>query len=369
MNGEFLVRAGPLTIAVSGAEGRTPTPATRVFGLLPTAAAGAAADLRIAFVPDLRMPSRAARPVGGHPLYAVPGGLAVSDHLGREAYLPLAALQTEPVLIDPDLDLHVLQTWVQLPLLRMALHHAGGALARCSVVDVAGRRIALVAPARVGKTRLLLALLRHGASLVGDDWVAVDGAGGVGAACRLMVVRDEARTDEGRHSVRGALVGRLRWLSARTARSRRLSLALAHVADLAWRWGQEVTDVSLALPGAHVADRLAALDEVILLETPVMPRPGTVSLDAAVEIVAAAGVAELPEQFVLEAVYRSVHPGTLSAGALPGRGDDLDCLRRAFQGARLRSLVYDGSAADATRITRLLMSADGSNPDGKGGDR
>lgn len=356
MSHELRVQAGPLTIAIEGADGQTSTPAVEVFRRLPPAAEGASTDLRIVFVPGLRTAGRAARPVGRHPLYAAPGGLVVMDHLGHEAHLPLGSLDTDAVTIDPDLDLHILQTWVQLPVLRLALHRAGGGLVRCSVFDLAGRRVGMVAPARVGKTRLMLALLRDGASLVGDDWVAVAADGEVAPACRLVVVRDEARSDTARRSTRAVFIAALRRLSARTARARRLSLALAQAADLAWRWGQQVRDVGTVVPGVSVSERMAPIDEIILFDTPVAPRTGAVSTDVIAELVAAAGVAELPEQFLLEAVYRGVHPGTLSPAALPGRDDDEGCVRRALQGARMRSLAYDGSTADVGRVTRLLAT-------------
>lgn len=360
MTGTRRVRVGPVTIGLTGVD---PTlPAVGVFAGLPRAGPDAPADLRIDFEPGLRVPGRAARAVGRYPLYTAPGGLVVIDHAGREAYLPLADLGTRPVRIDPELDLHVLQTWVQLPLLRMALHRAGGGLVRCTVVEVDGHRIALVAPARAGKTRLVLALLRDGAGLVGDDWVAVDATGQCSPACRLLVVRDEARDDTGQRSARSLLVLVLRRAAAMVVRWRRLSLAMVHAADVAWRLGQQVRDVAGVVPGARVAEQPAVLDEVVLLTPTTEPASASASAssqDAATiaEMVAAAVVVEHPEQYVLDGVFRLVHPGILPTGNLPAPADDLARARTLLGRARVASMPIDDIGSTVRRLTGLQAEA------------
>ncbi|HSK22901.1 MAG TPA: hypothetical protein VK906_06990 [Egicoccus sp.] len=363
MTGERRVRAGPVTIALSGVDPALPT--VGVFAGLPAADPDASVDLRIDFEPDLRVPGRAARAMGRHPLYAAPGGLVVVDHAGREAYLPLAELPTRPVRIDPALDLHVLQTWVQLPLLRMALHRAGGGLVRCTVVEVEGRRTALVAPARTGKTRLVLALLRDGARLVGDDWIAVDASGRCSPACRLLVVRDEARDDTGHRSARGLLVRVLRRAAASSMRWRRLSLALAYAADVTWRLGQQIRDVAGVVPDARIAPDPAALDEVVLLSA-TAAELATPDVEDIAEAVVAAAVVEHPEQYVLDGVFRLAHPGILAVGAMPTQADDRELARALFRGARAVLMPFDGTTPTVRRCTELLGGRHSAGPDDQG---
>jgi len=366
VTGTCRVRVGPVTIGLTGVD---PTlPAVGVFAGLPPAGPDAPVDLRIAFEPGLRVPGRAARAVGRYPLYAAPGGLVVIDHVGREAYLPLADLGTRPVRIDPELDLHVLQTWVQLPLLRMALHRAGGGLVRCTVVEVDGHRLALVAPARAGKTRLVLALLRHGAGLVGDDWVAVDATGRCSPACRLLVVRDEARDDTGQRSVRSLLVLALRRAAAVLVRWRRLSLAMAHAADVVWRLGQQVRDVADVVPGARVAEQPAVLDEVVVLTSQATEAAPVSASDAATiaEMVAAAVVVEHPEQYVLDGVFRLVHPGILPAGSLPAPAADLERALTLLGPARVASMPIDDIGWTVRRLTGLSAEARSTRRDDQG---
>ncbi len=348
----FRARIGPVVLAVEGATIADLDPgasvAVRAFSRLPRAGATDRPDLRIEFDTSTRL---AGTPVARHPLVAAPGRIAAVDHASRHAILPLGDPE-DVVRIDPRLDVHVFQTWVQLPLLRAALHRAGGMLARLTVVEVAGRRVALVAPSRTGKTRVVVELLRRGARLVGDDWTAVDAQGHVAAACPLMVVRDQAREAlPGRAPatwIRRRLVVGLDGVARALRRWRRVAVAVNLVATLVWRWGARIDDVTSVVDGARMADEVAAVDLVVILGG-----DGTTSvaddIDALAETIAARGILDLPSVGILEAAYRAADPMGLEDGLVGTVEEERRLLRRVLAGAQMTVVDFHGDDESVAR--------------------
>lgn len=352
-------QAGPVAVAVEAEPDLARSLVVRAFDYLPRVTADTDASLTVHWrtgvdVTGLR--------VHGHPLRVDHGAILAVDHAGHAARMTFDGQDQVDVELDPRLDVHVFQTWVQLPLMRTLLFAHGGTLARLTVVEYDGRRIALVAPSAVGKTRVVVELLRHGATLVGDDWVALT-ADGVAAACPLMVVRDQVR-----HSLaadvatdgRDVTVQTLAGLSRFARRWRRAAVVLDQLATAAWRWGAEVTDVGTVIPGAGLADGTAPIAQVVVLGDGAAP-----TIDELAATIAGRAVVDLPSAAVLVATRAASSPG-VDPPRLPTLEEDRVLIAAALARARIDPVAFDGTAS---ALERVIATIQASAPTTTEGDR
>lgn len=354
-----VVRIGPLHVRLEGEADLPNDVVPRSLGQLPPFAGDALIHHVVRF-------DRGVTAVGselyGHPLVVSSASIGVHDHAGRAATLARPdGGQDWFVTIDPRIDVHTFQTWIQLPWLRLALYEQGGTLARLTVVDVDGWKVAIVGPSATGKTRVASELLARGAALVGDDWVVVH-AEEVAAACSLVVVRDQVRRRTIgvglmgllRHSVVVSLARLARW----TSRWRRVSLICDRVSTLAWRWGTEVVDVARVHPGARVATLPGSIDHVVVLGD-----GGAVNVDELALMVAARATIDLPSAAVVESAL-AMTGATGTRPRLPTIDEDRRSIASAFAHARIDSIAFGGRDEDvATTVDFIARCASASRRD------
>ena len=342
-------RIGPLCLRVEGLEiaaGPTRSWLGSQLSGLPVAT-GNEPVLELRFVDGLPFP------VGGpifEPIGFAPDGLVVSDQAGRSARLPLPDPCVAPVYVDARMNRYQVEEWVLLPLLRLALERAGATLVRCAAVEIGGRAIAISAPMRTGKTRLLLALLDRGARHLGDDWLALDREGVAHPVFTGLMLRDVHRgqlagrwpgpADRGRRR----LVQVASWLARRTAaRWPAVSVGLERVAAAAWVLGFHSVPIS-ALPEVRLG-RAAPLGGIVLLRPPAMPPIEAEDVPAVV-----AGLGELDSRPVqtLAAAFAALHPAVATDPLFRAAGDARDALLAALDGGPVTVFaVGDGPWVDS----------------------
>ncbi|MEX2533284.1 MAG: oligosaccharide flippase family protein [Nitriliruptoraceae bacterium] len=347
------VQVGPILVRLQGTADLSRAVIARSLAQLPPAAGGTTATLTIAFSDTVEATGTE---VYGYPLRRSQRTLIAVDHAGRTAQLPLGSLATDPIILDPHLETDTFQSWVQLPILRATLHRVGWCLARMTVVDIHGRRIAIVADAATGKTRVALALLQRGATFVGDDWVAL-GPDGVAAACSLVVLRDQTRQAIGRFNVidriRSKTARALGFAAKRCHPWRKFSLALAYGELMLWRWGTEVVDIKSLVSGVEIASTIAPIDLVAVLD-------GTggdnlnIDCDAMAEVIASRAIIDLPSAVALEAIYRAGMPGNGSL-EMPHIDDDVALIAAALRSATVEVFAIENSEQVVARVADHIV--------------
>lgn len=301
-------RIGPLSLAVVGAEGLPPASRRWLdaeLGDLPARDRPEGPVLRIRFVDDLVVPRRSRI---FPPLAYADDGIAVVDGAGRAALLPLPDPTRREIVVDRRINVYVFEEWVLLPALRLALEACGGWLVRCAGAEIDGRRVAVAAPMRTGKTTLLLELLQRGASYLGDEWLVLDDAGSVHPALAKVTLRDAHDDPTAR---RWRIQGLRRSVTALAAAAARrssarwpaLAIGLERLAEAGWLLGfrgvplRMLTPVGVASPGP--------LTDLAYLCPPSMPAPAGKDVP---RLVAGLGELDSRPNATIEAVFAVLHP-------------------------------------------------------------
>lgn len=357
------VQVGPIRVRFEGAADLSRSVIARSLAQLPPATADASATLTIAFKDNVEA---AGTKIYGHPLRRNASALIAVDHAGRTASLPLGSDSTEPIIVDPQLETDTFQCWVQLPMLRATLRSVGWCLARMTVIDIDGRRVAIVADATTGKTRVSLALLQRGATFVGDDWVAL-GPNGVAAACSLVVLRDQTRRALGRFGVIDRIRSRtgrgLEFAAKRSHRWRKFALAFAYGELLLWRWGTDIIDIKSLVPGVEIAPDTAPIDFVAVLHATADSKPN-VDCDALAEVIASRAIIDLPSAVALEAIYRTGMPGDRKL-VMSRIDEDVVLIAAALRSATVGTFAIENSEPSVASVAQNIVRWVTDKPDGK----
>ncbi|MGH3443078.1 MAG: hypothetical protein ACRDUY_13760 [Nitriliruptorales bacterium] len=341
-------RIGPLELRLVGLDEvpeRTARWARALFAPVPHPRDPGAGGLTIVFTADLPPARDRFRP---HPLGPAPNGLWVADHRGRQALLPLANLDHEPVLVHPEIDFFFFHEWVCLPLVRARLWAAGAYLLRAAGFAVDGRGIALTGASAVGKTLTVLRAVRGGAQFLGDDFLGIDRTGTVSPLTQLLGLRDEARSLVPPQSrvirqqrPRRAAVSASRWLSRVTEPWPQVSIGFSRLADAGWRLGLDITGLQEVWPG-HAVSAPVPLALVVLLGS----GERATSTPRLAERLAAQARLDVPACALLEDAFRQAHPSPAGNRLFPPFEEEVAFLSAALAGVEV-AVASDGVAADA----------------------
>ena len=189
MTGLEVAVGGVVTVAVVGHEDASP-PVRRwvesALGSLPAASTEGEPDVVLAFEEHIPPPSAHLQ----HGLALAGDAVWVGDRLGRGALVPVLEPGT-PVRVDRRIAPMVLRDEIYAYVVRRALRDHGALVTPLTAVEIAGRRVGITGWSGHGKTQLALALLGHGARLIGDDLVALLPGGGVGSVLMDVTFRPE----------------------------------------------------------------------------------------------------------------------------------------------------------------------------------
>lgn len=349
---QHAVQVGPVRLELAGMNDPTNSVIARSLAQLPAATAATTAMLNVVFTDNIETDGIE---VYGYPIRRAADAVIAVDHAGRAASLPIRRYRSEPVTIHPQLETDTYQSWIQLPMLRAALHECGWCLARMTVLDVNGKRVAIVARSATGKTRVSLALLQRGAAFVGDDWVAL-GPDGVATACSLVVLRDQTRASLGRFTgidrVRSATSRLFAQAARRLSMWRKLSLGLSYAESLLWRWGTEVVDIQSLIAGVEVASRITPITHIAVLDTP-ETRTDKIDRDALAVTIASRAVVNLPTATTLEAIVRAGWPDVKRL-RMPSIDDDVSLIAAALRDAQVKMFHITPAASSVTAVANQI---------------